>query len=329
MKITLLALFNNATGNTTTALRIQKHLEAAGHSVEQFSVDSSPAGTPIKGDMALGIHAYGAGKFLHNSSVPYAIVFGGTDLNECTKDPEKMQMMSEAIGQAGALVAFNDDFMKRAETLWPACKEKLHRIPQAVETHPSTYSLRAELGLRQGDILFLLPAGLRDVKDPLFLAEEIAKWHREDPSVHLVIAGAKRNARYAAKVEKFTADHDGIWYADALPQPDLFAAMREADAVLNTSRSECSPNTILEAMHLGVPVLTRDIPGNSAIVRHGSTGLLFETPSAFRVQAEALLHNIELGESLVANARKYVAAHHSLASEEKAYQQLVSSLLRL
>ncbi|PIQ76038.1 hypothetical protein COU78_03695 [Candidatus Peregrinibacteria bacterium CG10_big_fil_rev_8_21_14_0_10_49_24] len=327
MNIALLALFQDATGNSTTAQRIRKHLEEAGHTVTQFPVDSLQTDTPIHADAAIGIHAYGAGKFLQHSSVPFVIVFGGTDLNECPKDPENMQVMTAVVQQAKALVAFNDDFLERAEKLWPQCKEKLHCIPQAVETNPSQYSLRTTLGLRHNDIVFLLPAGLRDVKNPLFLAKEIAKWHTENPRVHLVIAGAKRNARYAAKVKKFIREHEGILYTDALPQRDLFAAMREADAVLNTSRSECSPNSILEAMHLGIPVIARDIPGNSAIVRHGSTGLLFQTPAAFRTQAEALLKNTELGESLTSNARKYVDAHHSLASEKKAYQQLLSSIL--
>lgn len=327
MNIALLALFGEATGNTTTALRIQKHLEEDGHKVTQFPVDTSPIETPVHGDMALGIHAYGAGKHLLHSAIPYVIVFGGTDLNECPKDEEKMKVMTKVVEKAKALVAFNDDFVQRAEKLWPECKEKLHRIPQAVETCPSNYSVRTAMGLRAQDILFLLPAGLREVKDPLFLVQEITLWHAEDPRVHLLIVGAERNARYAKKVEKAVQENSGILYSEALPQTDLFAAMQEADIVLNTSRSECSPNSILEAMHVGTPVLARNIPGNAAIVRHESTGLLFETPAAFRVQAEALLSNSELGESLVSNARKYVEAHHSLASEKKAYQQLFSSIL--
>jgi glycosyltransferase involved in cell wall biosynthesis len=327
MNIALLALFGEATGNTTTALRIQKHLEKDGHTILQFPVDTLPEGTPVKGDAAIGIHAYDAGKFLANSSVPYVIVFGGTDLNECPKEPEKIQIMTKAVQNAKALVAFNDDFVERAKILWPQCKEKLHRIPQAVETCPSNYSVRTAMGLSAKDILFLLPAGLRDVKDPLFLVQEITAWHAEDARVHLLIVGAKRNARYAKKVEKAVQENDGILYSKALPQADLFAAMQEADVVLNTSRSECSPNSILEAMHIGVPVLARNIPGNAAIVRHESTGLLFETPAAFRVQAEALLGNSELGESLVSNARKYVEAHHSPASEKRAYLQLFSSIL--
>ena len=56
---------------------------------------------------------------------------------------------------------------------------------------------------------------------------------------------------------------------------DLHAAMREATAVLNTSLSECSPNAILEAMHLGARSWCAISPGNTCVVQHDLTGLVF------------------------------------------------------
>ena len=36
-------------------------------------------------------------------------------------------------------------------------------------------------------------------------------------------------------------------------------------------------------MKLGVPVLARNIPGNSAVIQHGESGLLFDTPQVRHV----------------------------------------------
>lgn len=36
-------------------------------------------------------------------------------------------------------------------------------------------------------------------------------------------------------------------------------------------------------MHLGVPVLARNIPGNSAVIQHKETGLLFDTPEVWKM----------------------------------------------
>ena len=38
-----------------------------------------------------------------------------------------------------------------------------------------------------------------------------------------------------------------------------------------------------QSMKLGVPVLARNIPGNSAVIQHGESGLLFDTPQVRQV----------------------------------------------
>lgn len=333
MKILFISSLTDAIGNTTTARRIAGHLEAAGHDVHFVPEEGleTPEGLRAAvaahgAQAALGVHAYFRGSILRHSPVPYVIVFGGTDLNECVANPEQRAVIEEAVGKAAALVALNEDFALRAKNLWPKLAGRVHCIPQAVEAEPSAYSLRAALGLSKEDILFLLPAGLREVKDPLFLAEEILAWHAEDPRVHCAIVGTERDPAYAKKVRATAVESEGLHCRGPLPQPDLFAAMREADAVLNTSKSECSPNSLLEAMYLGAPVIARNIPGNAAVVRHGDTGLLFETPEAFRTQAEVLLQKPALRAALTRTARRYVEAHHSPAAERKAYRLLFSSL---
>lgn len=42
-------------------------------------------------------------------------------------------------------------------------------------------------------------------------------------------------------------------------------------------------------MALGVPVLARNIPGNSALIKHRETGLLFNTPEVCTLEICGLL----------------------------------------
>ena len=163
------------------------------------------------------------------------------------------------------MVAFNDDFMHRGAALWPQISDKLHRIPQGAITEASQLSLRRSLGMAPSEKIFLLPSGLRPVKDPLFLLNCISEWHEEDPRIRLVIAGSSYAPEFAGIVERRCASRPGTHYIGPLPQPDLHAAMLEATAVLNTSLSECSPNAVLEAMDLSCPVIVRDIPGNTCL----------------------------------------------------------------
>jgi glycosyltransferase involved in cell wall biosynthesis len=46
--------------------------------------------------------------------------------------------------------------------------------------------------------------------------------------------------------------------------------------------SEGMSLALLEAMSLGAIVIARRIPGNAALISHGTTGFLFSTPAEFR-----------------------------------------------
>jgi len=52
-------------------------------------------------------------------------------------------------------------------------------------------------------------------------------------------------------------------------------------------------------MHLGVPVLARNIPGNSAVIQHKETGLLFDTPEVWKMVCDN-----KQNESQTKNAKK-------------------------
>lgn len=332
MHILLLSLLEPYTGNATTAGRIAGYLRRAGHTVSMIDtrktsadrVRETIADTHI--DTAIGIHALGAGRLLPHLPIPTVIIFGGTDLNEHAQNPSDLQTMTEAVEHACALVAFTEDFRQRAEGLWPRRKQQICVIPQGVLTHPSVFSLRKIIGLRDNDILLLLPAGLRPVKDPLMLVREIARWHAEDPRVHLVIIGADRDAAYAQKCRHIAVSLPGIHILSPVPAADLHAAMKESDVVLNSSHSEGLCNALLEAMHIGSPVLARNIPGNRAIIRSGETGLLFRTPEEFLECAKKLLSDTSLRSQLTAGAQQMVETDFAPEREGKAYVKLFSEL---
>lgn len=57
---------------------------------------------------------------------------------------------------------------------------------------------------------------------------------------------------------------------------DFGTLLEQSDAFLSTSRWEGLPLTILEAFAVGVPVVASDVVGNSDLVEHGTTGMLFD-----------------------------------------------------
>ena len=202
----------------------------------------------------------------------------------------------------------------------------MHCIPQAVQTSPSSYSLKNNLDLSDDDHLFLLPAGIRDIKDPLFLVEEIQKWHKEDSSIHLAIIGNVLDEKLASEITLSAYAGSGIHLCSVLDQEDLHSVMQEATAVLNTSKSEGMCGALLEAMDLEVPVIARDISGNRNIIAHLETGLLFDNPHQFRTLAQSIIDNVALRDKLIQSAKDAITRDHNPETEAEAYRNLLSEI---
>nr|XP_060641579.1 glycosyltransferase 1 domain-containing protein 1 isoform X3 [Anolis sagrei ordinatus] len=173
---------------------------------------------------------------------------------------------------------------------------------------------------------FLLICGLRRVKDPLYLADAFSEWHREDPSVQLIIIGPAVDPVFAEEVKEKVQRADGVHLLKEIPQEDLHAAVKKCFAVVNSSISEGMSAALLEAMDLKVPVLARNIPGNAAIITHKETGLLYSSPEEFVQLSKNLISDPCLQRKIVTKAKEYVTKHHSWEHERNAYQNFVLSL---
>lgn len=330
MNLLVLACLTEGTGNAVTARRIAGHLATA-HRVTLLDTCAVHRRSDLEAvirrdriERVVAVHALLAGPFARRSGLPYVLVLGGTDLWEPAHALHEREMAA-AVAGAEALVAFDAIGAARAEARWPSARGRVAVVPQAVDvSDASDFSIREHLGLADDDRLFVLAAGIRDVKDPAFLAEAFAAWRREDPRAHLVVIGPVLEPAFApgclARLEAA-----GVRYLPALPRPDLLAALRDADAVVNTSKSEGMCGVILEAMALGTPVFARDNAGNAGLVEHGTTGLRFATPEGFltlaRASVGALAH-------LARAARERVAEDHDLGAERTAWLRHVTPTAR-
>jgi len=81
-----------------------------------------------------------------------------------------------------------------------------------------------------------------------------------------------------------------------------------ADAVASSSRSEGLPFHIMEAMHMGLPVVASAVKGHTDLIRSGETGLLYpwHDAAACASAVQALLTDPDLKTRLGVEARKAV-----------------------
>ncbi|MBM4370687.1 MAG: glycosyltransferase [Deltaproteobacteria bacterium] len=101
---------------------------------------------------------------------------------------------------------------------------------------------------------------------------------------------------------------DRVLLTGPLPQEEVKARYLQARAVAVSSLWEGLPNVLMEALALGVPVVTTDVAGIPELVRHEQEGLLVppKDPAALADGIQRLLEDGALRRSLAARGREAV-----------------------
>jgi glycosyltransferase involved in cell wall biosynthesis len=128
---------------------------------------------------------------------------------------------------------------------------------------------RRALGLDERDFAVVCVANLRAEKGVRAFVEAVAAARRQVPGLRGLLAGdgPEREA-----LEALTAGGEDVRLLGSRGDvPDLLAA---CDAFCLLSQAEALPMSILEAMALGLPVVTTDVGGTAEAVAHAETGIV-------------------------------------------------------
>lgn len=121
------------------------------------------------------------------------------------------------------------------------------------------------------------------------LLTAIAKLTKEGHKIRLIVIG---NGPQESELKKETARLTLTDQVDFLGfRSDAIALLKSLDVFVLPSLMEGIPRCIMEAMAAGIPVIASAIPGNTALVRNGDTGLLF-APRDSHDLAEKIRHVI-------------------------------------
>lgn len=110
---------------------------------------------------------------------------------------------------------------------------------------------------------------------------------------------------------------------------DVPQLIEHFDLLLTTSAYEGLPNSVLEAMAAGVPVVASDIPGHRELVFEGETG--YRTPvgdrGEFARAANRILNDQQLRDRLGQNAQRHVLDNFSVQQFVDQHAELYRELL--
>lgn len=105
------------------------------------------------------------------------------------------------------------------------------------------------------------------------LLQAVAILIKDCPTVRLIIAGQGELLESLKTLSRGLHIDNYVSFMGFVPEP--YAWLRKAEVLVLSSESEGFPNVILEAMALGVPVVSSDCEfGPNEIIRNGQNGLL-------------------------------------------------------
>lgn len=139
-----------------------------------------------------------------------------------------------------------------------------------------------------------------------------------DGSVLLVIGDGKLRAPYQ---EKYNTPN--IKYMGHVEQPLPY--LQAADFLVSASVSEGLPNTVLEALACGLPVILSEIEPHQEIVREGDVGCLFDQSSVQSLTEAIQKLNKKDHEILSANCRETAVHCFDIRETARQYCQLYAN----
>jgi glycosyltransferase involved in cell wall biosynthesis len=271
-------------------------------------------------DVIHGFHAYKTGRIVQalkkRTGAPLIVSLRGTDFNIDLMDRRRRGVVVDTLRMADRIIVFapitRDLILKEIPGL---ARKNIRVIPHAVKLENKKYNALDELGLEKNHFIFLVPAGIRRVKNVLFALRPLERLRRACPQIRLVYAGAVIDRRSGIRFVKKIRGYDWISYLGAVPHERMYSLYQASHVVVNSSLAEGMPNALLEAMSLGKPVLASRIPGNQAIIKDGKDGLLFEGEDDFEKKAGDLIGNSDLRKRLGEEAKKRIQRFHTPESE--------------
>ncbi|NOG31688.1 glycosyltransferase family 4 protein [Halomonas sp. TBZ9] len=193
----------------------------------------------------------------------------------------------------------------------------------------SPYKMRKKRCKSEDDNFVILQVGtVCDRKNQMFLLDALKQLPFEDLSrkVRVLLAGGLSDQAYVEQV-KSSIQETGLGSVVELCgwRTDVHALMAEADLLVMPSKDEGVPNTVQEAMYLGLPVLVSDNGGMPEIVVDGETGWVLPLNSSCN-WAKQIRYCMERPQSCTkigVAASTYAEKYFSTRSWGHAYSQII------
>jgi glycosyltransferase involved in cell wall biosynthesis len=188
-------------------------------------------------------------------------------------------------------------------------------------------ALRESLGIPVGQKVILSVGRLSKEKDQVGLVEAMRELRSPSPPYLLIVGGGPEHKAILERARELGLTNRVILTGHQ-DQVGPFYAL--ADMVVISSRSEGSPNVLLEALAVGVPLVATAVGGIPEMVTDGEHALLVPHGNA-RQMAEAidkLLGTKGLAQRLTEHGKMLIRTRFSLAERARTLSEMYQDILK-
>lgn len=204
-------------------------------------------------------------------------------------------------------------------------------IPNAVDAdlfRPQASDFREKHGIGRDEFVALYVARFQAFKNHAMLIDAFARFAAQRPACRLLLAGSgplqERTAQQAAGL----GIADKVMFLGEVPYAELPAVYAAADVKVISSDYESFCFAAIEAMAMGVPVLTTDCAWVPRLVEDGAGEVVpVHDAEAFAQGLKRLAENPALRQRMGATGRQHVLERHTWPASAEKLRRLYFSVI--
>jgi pectate lyase/glycosyltransferase involved in cell wall biosynthesis len=271
-----------------------------------------------------GFHAAYAAAEL---GIPAVVGLRGNDIHADVFHALRFGHLRWALDRAAAVTAVSTEALRRADVL-TGCGPRGRVILNSID--PAAYHEGTERQVAGDGPVFGTLAKFRSKKAGGTLVAAFALLVKEVPQARLVLAGSMSTDAEAAVRE--TADAAGVadrvTLTGAVERADALRHIRGMDVFVHSALHDGCPNTVLEAMAAGTPVVSTAVGAVPEMITSGREGLLVDPAGSPGALCEGMLAMLDADRAgLAAGALEAVRTRFAPDREARELVEVYESVL--